>query len=88
MYFEQGAIVRHKFKVDGFEFMREIAREDDHISILVSTVNNAYVTKTAVASLSDIETAEEIIKQDVYTFIEEQTDELDKIMAYFSKGWG
>ncbi|UXR31858.1 DUF1108 family protein [Staphylococcus simulans] len=88
MYFEQDTVVRHKFKVDGFEFMREIAREDDHISILVSTVNNVYVTKTAVASLSDIETAEEIIKQDVYTFIEEQTDELDKIMAYFSKGWG
>ncbi len=88
MYFEQGAVVCHKFKVNGFEFMREIAREDDHISILVSTVNNVYVTKTAVSSLSDIEIAEEIIKQDVYTFIEEQTDELDKIMAYFSKGWG
>ncbi|WMM09723.1 DUF1108 family protein [Staphylococcus simulans] len=88
MYFEKGTVVRHKFKVDGFEFMREIAREDNHISILVSTVNNVYVTKTTVAALSDIETAEEIIKQDVYTFIEEQTDELDKIMAYFSKGWG
>ncbi|UXV34519.1 DUF1108 family protein [Staphylococcus sp. IVB6181] len=88
MYFEQGAVLHHKFKVDGFEFIREIAREDDHISILISTVSNIYVTKTAVASLSDIETAEEIIKQDVYTFIEEQTDELDKIMAYFSKGWG
>ncbi|PNZ42309.1 DUF1108 family protein [Staphylococcus simulans] len=87
MYFKQGAVVRHKFKVDGFEFMREIAREDDHISILILTVNNVYVTETAVASLSDIETAEEIIKQDVYTFIEEQTDELDKIMSYFSKGW-
>ncbi|MDQ7114529.1 DUF1108 family protein [Staphylococcus simulans] len=87
MYFEQGEVRSQYFNIDGFDFIKELTRKEDYINLLISTRDHQYVTDIAVASLSDLETVEEIIKHDIYAFIEQQTDELDKVMAYFTKGW-
>ncbi|MDQ7113556.1 DUF1108 family protein [Staphylococcus simulans] len=87
MFFEKGEVRSQYFNIDGFEFIKELTRKENHINLLISTRDHQYVTDIAVASLSDLETVEEIIKHDIYVFIEQQADELDKVMAYFTKGW-
>lgn len=39
-----------------------------------------------VYDLSEVEYMEEVLSSAIYDFIEYQTDELDKVMAHFTKG--
>ncbi|MFO3691807.1 DUF1108 family protein [Staphylococcus felis] len=85
MYFKEGKKISNIFNIDGFNFRRETTRESNKIRVVIMTLEYEYVDEIVVFDLNHIHEAEEVLRQSVFDYIENQTDELDKIMAYFVK---
>ncbi|MZP14370.1 DUF1108 family protein, partial [Staphylococcus pseudintermedius] len=60
-------------------------KEDSRVTIEVLDTEMNTVSFMPVYDSSEIENAEEVILADVYKYIENQSDELDKIVAHFIK---
>ncbi|EGQ3902548.1 DUF1108 family protein [Staphylococcus pseudintermedius] len=86
MYFKKGSKVSHILNIEGFKFRRETTRENNKIRVVIMTLEYEYVDEVVVFDLNHIHEAEEVLKQSVFDYIENRTDELDKVMAYFSGG--
>ncbi|EGQ2924783.1 DUF1108 family protein, partial [Staphylococcus pseudintermedius] len=70
---------------DGFKFRKIVIKEDSRVTIEVLDTEMNTVSFMPVYDSSEIENAEEVILADVYKYIENQSDELDKIVAHFIK---
>ncbi|HDU1372855.1 TPA: DUF1108 family protein, partial [Staphylococcus pseudintermedius] len=62
-----------------------VTREDDYILIEVTDMTYKIIAETKVYDVSDVDIAQEVINAAIYDFIENETDELDKIMAQLIK---
>ncbi|UNA87703.1 DUF1108 family protein [Staphylococcus pseudintermedius] len=62
-----------------------VIKEDSRVTIEVLDTEMNTVSFMPVYDSSEIENAEEVILADVYKYIENQSDELDKIVAHFIK---
>ncbi|EGQ2706085.1 DUF1108 family protein, partial [Staphylococcus pseudintermedius] len=72
-------------EIDGFKFRKIVIKEDSRVTIEVLDTEMNTVSFMPVYDSSEIENAEEVILADVYKYIENQSDELDKIVAHFIK---
>ncbi|PXA07405.1 hypothetical protein DD900_12540, partial [Staphylococcus pseudintermedius] len=70
---------------EGFKFRKHVTREDDYILIEVTDMTYKIIAETKVYDVSDVDIAQEVINAAIYDFIENETDELDKIMAQLIK---
>ncbi|UXS57020.1 DUF1108 family protein [Staphylococcus delphini] len=85
MYFLNGEEFSGIIEVEGFKFRKHVTRQDDYILIEVTDMTYKTVAETKVYDISDVDIAQEVISAALYDYIENQTDDLDKIMAHFIK---
>ncbi|HEC2240640.1 TPA: DUF1108 family protein [Staphylococcus delphini] len=72
-------------EIEGFKFRKHVTREENYILIEVTDMTYRVIAETKVSDISDVDIAQEVINVALYDYIENETDELDKIMACFIK---
>ncbi|PCF64545.1 DUF1108 family protein [Staphylococcus intermedius] len=85
MYFKNGEEYSGIIEVEGFKFRKHVTRQDDYILIEITDMTYKTVAETKVYDVSDVDIAQEVINVALYDYIENQTDDLDKIMAQLIK---
>ncbi|HEC2198556.1 TPA: DUF1108 family protein [Staphylococcus delphini] len=85
MYFKNEQEHSSIIEVEGFKFRKYVMRYETGIFVEIRDMSYNLITDTMVHDLSDVEIAQEILSAALYDFIENETDELDKIMACFIK---
>lgn len=85
MYFPKGEEFSGIIEVEGFKFRKHVTRQDDYILIEITDMTYKTVAETKVYDVSDVDIAQEVINVALYDYIENQTDDLDKIMAQLIK---
>ncbi|EIE3774745.1 DUF1108 family protein [Staphylococcus pseudintermedius] len=90
MYFPNGEEFSGIIEVEGFKFRKHVTRQDDfnqddYILIEIADMTYKIIAETKVYDVSDIDIAQEVINVAIYDFIENETDDLDKIMAQLIK---
>ncbi|PCF71431.1 hypothetical protein B4W72_10810 [Staphylococcus delphini] len=85
MYFPNGEEYSGIIEVEGFKFRKHVTRQDDYILIEITDMTYKTVAETKVSGISDVDIAQEVISAALYDYIENETDDLDKIMAHLIK---
>ncbi|HCG2157485.1 TPA: DUF1108 family protein [Staphylococcus pseudintermedius] len=85
MYFPNGEEFSGIIEIEGFKFRKHVTREEDYILIEVTDMTYRVIAETKVSDISDVDIAQEVISAALYDFIENETDDLDKIMAQLIK---
>lgn len=85
MYFPNGEEYSGIIEVEGFKFRKHVTRQDDYILIEITDMTYKTVAETKVSGISDVDIAQEVISAALYDYIENETDDLDKIMAQLIK---
>ena len=85
MYFPNGEEFSGIIEVEGFKFRKHVTRQDDYILIEITDMTYKIIPETKVSDISDVDIAQEVINVAIFDYIENQTDDLDKIMAHFIK---
>ncbi|AKS69787.1 hypothetical protein RN70_09920 [Staphylococcus schleiferi] len=86
MHFKKGKKINQIIEIEGFKLQKQVIREKHKVRVIVLTMDYNYVDEVTVTSETDIDAAEEVLIQSVYDYIRYETDELDKVMAHFTKG--
>ncbi|MDK3882539.1 DUF1108 family protein [Staphylococcus intermedius] len=85
MYFPTGEEYTGIIEIEGFKFRKHVIRQDDYILIEISDMAYRTVAETKVYDISDVDIAQEVLSVALYNYIENETDDLDKIMSRFIK---
>ncbi|PCF85046.1 DUF1108 family protein [Staphylococcus intermedius] len=85
MYFKNGESFSEIIEIEGFKFRKHITRYSGYILIEITSMSYKDIAETKVCNLSDVDIAQEVLSAAVYDYIENGTDELDKIMAQLIK---
>ncbi|EGQ1605635.1 DUF1108 family protein [Staphylococcus pseudintermedius] len=85
MYFPNGEEFSGIIEIEGFKFRKHVTREEDYILIEVTDMTYRVIEETKVSDISDVDIAQEVISAALYDYIENETDDLDKIMAHLIK---
>ncbi|PWZ75419.1 hypothetical protein DD901_07050 [Staphylococcus pseudintermedius] len=85
MYFPKGEEFSEIIEVEGFKFRKHVTRQDDYILIEIADMTYRVIAETKVSDISDVDIAQEVISAALYDYIENETDDLDKIMAHLIK---
>ncbi|EGQ0366561.1 DUF1108 family protein [Staphylococcus pseudintermedius] len=85
MYFPKGEEISGIIEVEGFKFRKHVTRQDDYILIEITDMTYKIIAETKVSDISDVDIAQEVLSAAIYDYIENGTDELDKIMAHLLK---
>ncbi|MFB3175143.1 DUF1108 family protein [Staphylococcus pseudintermedius] len=85
MYFPNGEEYSGIVEVEGFKFRKHVTRQDDYILIELTDMTYKTVAETKVCNLSDVDVAQEVLSAALYDYIDNETDDLDKIMAQLIK---
>ncbi|HDK5666775.1 TPA: DUF1108 family protein [Staphylococcus pseudintermedius] len=85
MYFPNGEEFSGIIEVEGFKFRKHVTKEKNHVLIEITDMTYKIVAETKVSDISDVDIAQEVISAALYDYIENETDDLDKIMAHLIK---
>ncbi|EJO7112430.1 TPA: DUF1108 family protein [Staphylococcus pseudintermedius] len=85
MYFPNGEEFSGIIEVEGFKFRKHVTKEENHVLIEITDMTYKIVAETKVSDISDVDIAQEVISAALYDYIENETDDLDKIMAQLIK---
>ncbi|MTV20909.1 DUF1108 family protein [Staphylococcus delphini] len=85
MYFKNGEGHSCIIEVEGFKFRKHVTRYSGYILIEITSMSYRAIVETKVCNLSDVDIAQEVLSAAIYDYIENGTDELDKIMAHLIK---
>ncbi|UXR73324.1 MULTISPECIES: DUF1108 family protein [unclassified Staphylococcus] len=88
MHFEKGHKYVSTIEVDGFKFRKEVTRRDFNIRVAIKTLGNELIDYIDISDRDYVDQVDEILGQSIYNYIENNADDLDKIMARFMKGGG
>lgn len=81
MYYEIGTTKSKKIQLLGFEFEIALYKNEDNIEVVLASKNNEIIDSMQIYDeYAGIATAQEILEQSAFTWIEENTDESDRIM--------
>ncbi|WP_436952022.1 DUF1108 family protein [Staphylococcus shinii] len=81
MYYEIGTTKSKVIKLLGFEFRINLFKKEDNIEVTLLNKNNDFIDSIQIYDeYAGIATAQEILKQSAFTWIEQNTDEADRIM--------
>ncbi|MGW7908943.1 DUF1108 family protein [Staphylococcus pseudoxylosus] len=81
MYYEIGTTKSKKFKLLGFNFKINLFKKEDNIEVTLLNKNNDFIDSIQIYDeYAGITTAQEILEQSAFTWIEQNTDEADRIM--------
>lgn len=81
MYYEIGTSKSKKIELLGFKFRITLYKHEDNIEVTLVDENNVFIDSIQIYDeYAGITTAQEILEQSAYTWIEQNTDEADRIM--------
>ncbi|AWQ70480.1 DUF1108 family protein [Staphylococcus aureus] len=80
MYYEIGEIIRKNIHVNGFDFKLFILKGHMGISIQVKDMNNVPIKHVYVVDENDLDMASDLFNQAIDEWIEENTDEQDRLI--------
>ncbi|HDC8069520.1 TPA: DUF1108 family protein [Staphylococcus aureus] len=85
MYYEIGEIIRKNIHVNGFDFKLFILKGHMGISIQVKDMNNVLIKHAYVVDENDLDMASDLFNQAIDEWIEENTDEQDRLINLVMK---
>lgn len=81
MYYEVGTTKSKKIELLGFKFKINLCKHENSVTITLVDENNRLIDNISIYDeYSGVATAQEILEQSAYTWIEQNTDEADRIM--------
>lgn len=81
MYYEIGTTKSKKIQLLGFDFKINLYKHEDNIEVVLASKNNEIIDSIQIYDeYAGIATAQEILEQSAFTWIEQNTDEADRIM--------
>ena len=81
MYYEIGTTKSKAIELLGFKFRINLYREEDNIGVTLVDQNNKFIDAIQIYDeYAGLTTAQEILEQAALNWIEQNTDEADRIM--------
>lgn len=81
MYYEIGTTKSKVIKLSGFNFKINLYKHEDNIEVTLVNESNEYIDSVPIYDeYAGIATAQEILEYSAYIWIEQNTDEADRIM--------
>lgn len=81
MYYEIGTTKSKEIKLLGFKFRIDLYKHEDSVEVILVNHNSRIIDRAQIYDeYAGITTAQEILEQSAYTWIENNTDESDRIM--------
>lgn len=81
MYYEIGTTKSKVIKLLGFNFKINLYKHEDNIEVTLVNESNDFIDSVPIYDeYAGITTAQEILEQSAFTWIEQNTDEADRIM--------
>ncbi|WP_436870174.1 DUF1108 family protein [Staphylococcus shinii] len=81
MYYEIGTTKNKKIELLGFKFKINLYKFQDNVDVTLVDENNVFIDSIQIYDeYAGITTAQELLEQSAYTWIEQNTDEADRIM--------
>ncbi|MGJ8906092.1 DUF1108 family protein [Staphylococcus aureus] len=85
MYYKTGDVCQKIINVDSFDFRLRVKRHNFSVEIVVLDHEDNFIDEIIVSDENDLYTALDILKQSIYEWIENNTDEQDKLMNLVMK---
>ncbi|XGJ11060.1 DUF1108 family protein [Staphylococcus aureus] len=85
MYYKIGDVCQKVINVDGFDFKLEVKKQDYSILVNVLDLEDRFIDGINITDENDLYTALDILNQSIYEWIEENTDEQDKLINLIMK---
>ncbi|MDI1582190.1 DUF1108 family protein [Staphylococcus aureus] len=80
MYYEIGDMIRKNIHVNGFDFKLAVKKQDYSILVNVLDLEDRFIDSINITDENDLYTALDILNQSIYEWIEENTDERDRLI--------
>ncbi|HAR7081826.1 TPA: DUF1108 family protein [Staphylococcus aureus] len=85
MYYKTGDVCRKIINVDGFDFQLKVKRHNFSVEIVVLDHEDNSIDGIIVSDENDLYTALDILKQSIYEWIENNTDDYDRLINVVMK---
>lgn len=85
MYYEIGDVCQKVINVDGFDFKLAVKKQDYSILVNVLDLEDRFIDGINITDENDLYTALDILNQSIYEWIEENTDEQDRLINLVMK---
>lgn len=85
MYYKTGDVCQKIINVDGFDFRLRVKKRAYSVEIVVLDPERNSIDGLLVSDENDLYTALDILKQTIYEWIENNTDEQDKLINLIMK---
>lgn len=85
MYYKTGDVCQKIINVDDFDFRLRVKKRAYSVEIVVLDHEGNSIDGILVSDENDLYTALDILKQSIYEWIENNTDEQDKLMNLVMK---
>lgn len=80
MYCKIGDVCQKVINVDGFDFKLAVKKQDYSILVNVLDLEDRFIDSINITDENDLYTALDILNQSIYEWIEENTDERDRLI--------
>ncbi|HDA5133709.1 TPA: DUF1108 family protein [Staphylococcus aureus] len=80
MYYKTGDVCQKIINVDGFDFKLAVKKQDYSILVNVLDLEDRFIDGINITDENDLYTALDILNQSIYEWIEENTDEQDRLI--------
>lgn len=80
MYYKIGDVCQKVIYVDGFDFKLAVKKQDYSILVNVLDLEDRFIDSINITDENDLYTALDILNQSIYEWIEENTDERDRLI--------
>ncbi|QHK51489.1 DUF1108 family protein [Staphylococcus aureus] len=80
MYYKTGDVCQKVINVDGFDFKLAVKKQDYSILVNVLDLEDRFIDGINITDENDLYTALDILNQSIYEWIEENTDERDRLI--------
>ncbi|CAC6181563.1 DUF1108 family protein [Staphylococcus aureus] len=80
MYYEIGDVCKKIINVDGFDFKLAVEKQDYSVLVNILDLEDRIIDAINITDENDLYTALDILNQSIYEWIEENTDERDRLI--------
>lgn len=86
MYYKIGEETRRVIDVEGFKLIKIVTKYSDYITVKITTLNEVEIDSVDISDESDVLIAVETLNQAIFEWLEQNTDEYDRIYAVLTRG--
>ncbi|HHW5057045.1 TPA: DUF1108 family protein [Staphylococcus aureus] len=85
MYYKTGDVCRKIINVDGFDFQLRVKKHNFSVEVVVLDHEDNSIDWVLVTDENDLYTALDFLKQSIYEWIENNTDDYDRLINLVMK---